>query len=81
MITKSLRVKFGESNLIAEFRGLIAAGLGDGMKDGFSKVAQVEVQLLAGLQHCPHQSLAAVSWAQEQTDSVSCFRIKNKMCP
>ena len=61
MITISLRVKFGESNLIAEFRGLIAAGLGDGMKDGFSKVAQVEVQLLAGLQHCPHQSLAAVS--------------------
>lgn len=43
MITKSLRVKFGKSNLIAEFRGLIAAGLGDGIKDGFSKAAQVEV--------------------------------------
>ena len=43
MITKSLRGKFGESNLTAEFRGLIAAGLGDGIKDGFSKAAQVEV--------------------------------------
>lgn len=43
MITKSLRVKFGESSLVAEFRDLIAAGLGDGIKDGFSKAAQVEV--------------------------------------
>lgn len=50
MISTSLEGKFGEYFLFAEFRGLIAAGLGDGIKDGFSLVAQVDMQLLAEVQ-------------------------------